>query len=145
MRSSIDLGIPTQKPSSQSYPCRCQRKGAGSSCLPGRHPHRSTSLWGAALLHAAGCAATWVVQRSVWRRTPSLDPLAGPTLRRAISPFLRRHMPIDSNEATSLLSGLVAVESTNPWLLEGAAGEAAVARYISDWLAKSGISAKTEE
>ena len=54
-------------------------------------------------------------------------------------------MPIDSNEATSLLSGLVAVESTNPWLLEGAAGEAAVARYISDWLAKSGISAQTEE
>jgi acetylornithine deacetylase len=43
------------------------------------------------------------------------------------------------DELTQLLSDLVAIDSTNPDLIPGAAGEAAIAQYIADWLERAGL------
>lgn len=43
------------------------------------------------------------------------------------------------DEITELLSDLVAIDSINPDLVRGAAGEARIARYIADWLRSHGL------
>jgi acetylornithine deacetylase len=43
------------------------------------------------------------------------------------------------DEVTQLLSDLVAIDSVNPDLVSGAAGEARIARYIADWLTSRGL------
>jgi acetylornithine deacetylase len=46
---------------------------------------------------------------------------------------------------TTLLHDLVAIDSINPDLVPGAAGEAEVARYIADWLQKVGCEVHLQE
>ncbi len=41
---------------------------------------------------------------------------------------------VSSAEVIDLISDLVRIESVTPWLVEGGAGEAAVAAYLADWL-----------
>jgi len=43
------------------------------------------------------------------------------------------------DEPTQLLSDLVAIDSTNPVLVPGGAGEAEIARNIADWLERAGL------
>lgn len=45
----------------------------------------------------------------------------------------------------NLLSDLVAIDSVNPSLVSGAAGESAIAGCIADWLARAGIAAALQE
>ncbi len=52
---------------------------------------------------------------------------------------------LDSKAVSALLSDLVAIDSVNPQLTPGAAGEAAVARYVADWLARAGLEVEVEE
>jgi len=52
---------------------------------------------------------------------------------------------LDSQAVTALLSDLVAIDSVNPDLVSGAAGEAAVASYVADWLARAGLEVEVEE
>lgn len=47
-------------------------------------------------------------------------------------------MPITPDQAIELLTRLVEIESVTPWLIPTGSGEAAVARYIADWLADTG-------
>ncbi len=47
-------------------------------------------------------------------------------------------MPVTPEQATRLLAMLVEIESVTPWLIPTGSGEAAVARYIADWLADTG-------
>lgn len=49
------------------------------------------------------------------------------------------------NELTQLLSDLVAIDSINPDLVPGAAGEAQIAHYVADWLARAGLDVAVEE
>lgn len=46
---------------------------------------------------------------------------------------------------TTLLSDLVAIDSVNPDLVPGGAGEGAVARFIADWLERAGLEVRLEE
>jgi acetylornithine deacetylase len=46
---------------------------------------------------------------------------------------------------TSLLSDLVAIDSVNPDLVAGGAGEGAIARFIADWLAGAGLEVHLDE
>jgi acetylornithine deacetylase len=46
---------------------------------------------------------------------------------------------------TPLLRDLVAIDSINPDLVPGAAGEAGMARYVADWLARAGLDIEIEE
>lgn len=46
---------------------------------------------------------------------------------------------------TDLLAALVRLDSTNPALVPGGAGETAIARFIADWLAAHGIAADLDE
>ncbi|WP_407572764.1 ArgE/DapE family deacylase [Deinococcus altitudinis] len=46
---------------------------------------------------------------------------------------------------TDLLSALVRLDSTNPSLVSGGAGEALLARFLVDWLTERGISAELDE
>lgn len=46
---------------------------------------------------------------------------------------------------TDLLAALVRIDSTNPALVPGGAGEAALARFVADWLARHGIQAEFDE
>src|SRR5215475_13141862 len=47
-------------------------------------------------------------------------------------------MPVTPEQVTQLLTRLVMIESVTPWLIPTGSGEAAVARYIADWLADTG-------
>lgn len=49
------------------------------------------------------------------------------------------------NQLTQLLSDLVAIDSVNPDLVPGAAGEAEIARYVADWLTAEGIEVEMDE
>lgn len=49
------------------------------------------------------------------------------------------------DQLTQLLSDLVAIDSTNPDLVPGGAGEAEIARYISDWMEKAGLEVQVIE
>lgn len=51
--------------------------------------------------------------------------------------------PID--ELIPLLSDLVAIDSINPDLVPGAAGEGQIARYVADWLAAAGLDVTVDE
>lgn len=46
---------------------------------------------------------------------------------------------------TDLLSSLVAIDSTNPDLVSGAAGEGQVARFIANWLERAGLDVRLLE
>jgi len=48
-------------------------------------------------------------------------------------------------EVEDLLTRLIAIESVTPWLIPGGAGEAAVARFIADWLSDLPVEVRLEE
>jgi len=52
---------------------------------------------------------------------------------------------ISLDEITPLLCDLVAIDSINPELVPGAAGERAIAHYVADWLAHAGLDVEIEE
>jgi acetylornithine deacetylase len=45
----------------------------------------------------------------------------------------------DPSELAELLGQLVAIDSVNPSLVPGAAGEAAIAEFVADWLERAGL------
>jgi acetylornithine deacetylase/succinyl-diaminopimelate desuccinylase-like protein len=47
--------------------------------------------------------------------------------------------------AADLITRLVAIDSVTPWLIPGGAGEAAIARWITGWLADLPLDVRTEE
>src|SRR3954449_984433 len=49
------------------------------------------------------------------------------------------------SEVAALLADLVAVDSVNPSLVEGGAGEAAIARFIAEWAVANGLEARLLE
>src|SRR6516165_7238724 len=49
-----------------------------------------------------------------------------------------RLVPMD-NDTRSLLADLVAIDSVNPRLVPGGAGEAGIARFVADWLERRGL------
>jgi acetylornithine deacetylase len=48
-------------------------------------------------------------------------------------------------DVTQLLSALVAINSVNPSLVPGAAGEAEIARFVGEWLEQRGLEVSLEE
>jgi acetylornithine deacetylase/succinyl-diaminopimelate desuccinylase-like protein len=52
---------------------------------------------------------------------------------------------IETQEVIDLVSQLVRIDSANPWLIKGAAGERKVADYISRWLVALGLDVWLEE
>src|SRR5918912_1497313 len=50
-----------------------------------------------------------------------------------------------SSELTALLSSLVAIDSVNPSLVPGAAGEARIADFIEGWARDAGLDAERLE
>jgi acetylornithine deacetylase len=54
-------------------------------------------------------------------------------------------MTIETGNVVSLTSELVRIDSANPWLVAGAAGEANVASYIASWLKPLGVDVQLEE
>jgi acetylornithine deacetylase len=49
------------------------------------------------------------------------------------------------DELTELLSRLVAIDSVNPDLVAGGAGEGEIARFVGDWLEGAGLEVKSDE
>src|SRR5262249_9667692 len=49
------------------------------------------------------------------------------------------------DSTATLLASLVGIDSINPSLIPGAAGEAAIARFVRAWLVERGISAELDE
>ncbi len=49
------------------------------------------------------------------------------------------------DELTQLLSDLVAINSVNPDLVAGGAGEGAVARFIAQWCEAAGLEVRLDE
>jgi len=54
-------------------------------------------------------------------------------------------MPVQERDVEELLSSLVRIDSVTPWLIPDGAGEAAIARYMADWLDPLGIEVALEE
>lgn len=52
---------------------------------------------------------------------------------------------VDTREAVELISELVRINSVNPWLIPGAAGEGEVARYIAGWMYELGLETHLDE
>src|ERR1700676_3447847 len=50
-----------------------------------------------------------------------------------------------AEDLTRLLEALVAIDSVNPSLVPGGAGEAGMARFVMAWCAERGISAEIDE
>jgi acetylornithine deacetylase len=48
-------------------------------------------------------------------------------------------------EVAELAAELVAIDSVNPELLPGSAGEAGVARFVAEWLERAGLEVEVEE
>jgi acetylornithine deacetylase/succinyl-diaminopimelate desuccinylase family protein len=51
---------------------------------------------------------------------------------------------LDHNNVTTLLAALVSIDSVNPSLVPGGAGEAGMARFVTDWCAQRGIPAEID-
>jgi len=49
------------------------------------------------------------------------------------------------NEIASLLGELVAIDSINPDLVPGGTGEAAIARFVANWLERAGLAVEIDE
>ena len=49
------------------------------------------------------------------------------------------------NEISELLAQLVAIDSINPDLVPGGAGEVAIARFVADWLERAGLEVEMDE
>src|SRR5215211_4124361 len=54
-------------------------------------------------------------------------------------------MTISLDDIVDLTSDLVAIDSTNPDLVPGGAGEADVAAFVSGWLHEAGLSVKVHD
>ena len=54
-------------------------------------------------------------------------------------------MTVTRDELVELLEHLVRIDSTNPWLIEGAVGEGAVAGAMADWLDGLGLEVELDE
>lgn len=52
---------------------------------------------------------------------------------------------MDTQVASELLAQLVAIDSVNPDLVAGGAGEAAIARFVADWLTRAGLNVTLQE
>jgi acetylornithine deacetylase len=50
-----------------------------------------------------------------------------------------------NDDVLALLRDLVAIDSVNPSLVPGAAGETAIAGYVRDWAARAALSAEVVE
>lgn len=48
-------------------------------------------------------------------------------------------------ELVELLSALVRIDSSNPWLVADGAGESAIARYVKAWLDEAGVASSLDE
>jgi acetylornithine deacetylase len=59
-------------------------------------------------------------------------------------PALRRQRPSDE-AVVALLSELVSIDSVNPSLVPGAAGEGRIAQFVAGWLGDRGLSVETPE
>ena len=67
--------------------------------------------------------------------------------RLALIEFLLRGgtMTIDRAEVIRVLSDLVRIDCVNPELVPGESGEAAIARYVVDFLKAAGLEARLQE
>ena len=54
-------------------------------------------------------------------------------------------MTISYDELAALTAELVAIDSTNPDLVPGGAGEAEIARFVADWLESAGLDVELRE
>ena len=54
-------------------------------------------------------------------------------------------MTVNRDEVVELLERLVRIDSANPWLIEGAVGEGAVAREMASWLDGLGLEVELDE
>ena len=54
-------------------------------------------------------------------------------------------MTIREDEITALTAELVAIDSTNPDLVPGGAGETEIARFVAGWLTAAGLETETHE
>ena len=54
-------------------------------------------------------------------------------------------MTVSTEELTALTAALVAIDSTNPDLVPGGAGEASIARFVADWLGQAGLEVELHE
>lgn len=52
---------------------------------------------------------------------------------------------LQRDDVASLLSELVAIDSVNPSLVPGAAGESAIAHFVAEWLSAQGLDVEVEE
>ena len=52
---------------------------------------------------------------------------------------------MSSSSLTELAAELVRIDSVNPDLVPGGAGEGEVARFVADWLADAGLEVEVEE
>src|SRR3954469_3062590 len=54
-------------------------------------------------------------------------------------------MAISQEDLTVLTAELVAIDSTNPDLVPGGAGEAEIARFVAGWLKRAGLDVEVHE
>ena len=54
-------------------------------------------------------------------------------------------MPVTAREVVGLLSAMVRIESVTPWLIPTGSGEAKVAGFIAEWLARAGAEVEVIE
>ena len=54
-------------------------------------------------------------------------------------------MTVSADELTALTAALVAIDSTNPDLVPGGAGEGTIARFVADWLGEAGLEVELHE
>src|SRR3954452_21148363 len=54
-------------------------------------------------------------------------------------------MSISRDDVTELTADLVAIDSTNPDLVPGGAGEAEIGRFVAGWLVRAGLEVEVRE
>src|SRR5215471_19367292 len=60
-------------------------------------------------------------------------------------PASKKGLDIQMAATVDLLKALVSIDSINPDLVPGSAGEAAIAHYVADWLKDAGLEVELDE
>ena len=68
-----------------------------------------------------------------------------PTARLTIASMSTHQTSSASSELTELLGQLVEIDSVNPTLIPGGAGESAIARFLAGWLESAGLDVSLQE
>ena len=119
---------------------------------PGDHPYRVEWLWyepgspEAELIRTVRTSPTWwKASRTRWTARRRSRSRSTSSARSVWGSSKSTALRLSSSSLTELAAELVRIDSVNPDLVPGGAGEGELARFVAEWLADAGLEVEVEE